>query len=311
MTTLVKRLQSEYDYDYSLACLPVTYKSVTSIDSHMLVKPMNGIFSKDLDRCIALHGDHYLLVPYENILNGLSNALDKYGIDIRDAKLIFSVDSALGRMKLRILFGDTSRYGTYIMQHNSNDKLQFGIEVVSSYDASIMYKLQVMFLRLICANGMKSFETINSSLRRHTTNFVLEDSFKKLQNLNDTFDNLSNTMEAYQRVELKQEQVKDLFKDFANGSSSKEWLLHEVLENKDKPTLYDVYNSFTNYSSHNQRALSDGGTKKEPKFKLASSSMDSIKSDDRRNLEVQNFITKNKNFVYFYHQGIANSLRAN
>ena len=272
---------------------------------------MNGVFARSLDRCIALHGDHYLLVPYENILNGLSDALDKYGIDIRDAKLLFSVDPTLGRMKLRILFGDTSRYGTYIMQHNSNDKLQFGIEVVSSYDASIMYKLQVMFLRLICANGMKSFETINSSLRRHTTNFVLEDSFKKLQNLNDTFDNLSNTMEAYQRVELKQEQVKDLFKDFANGSSSKEWLLHEVLENRDKPTLYDVYNSFTNYSSHNQRALSDGGTKKEPKFKLASSNMDSIKSDDRRNLEVQNFITKNTNFVYFYHQGIANNLRAN
>ena len=214
-------------------------------------------------------------------------------------------------MKLRILFGDTSRYGTYIMQHNSNDKLQFGIEVVSSYDASIMYKLQVMFLRLICANGMKSFETINSSLRRHTTNFVLEDSFKKLQNLNDTFDNLSNTMEAYQRVELKQEDVKDLFKKFSNGSSSKEWLLHEVLENKDKPTLYDVYNSFTNYSSHNQRALSDGGTKKEPKFKLAPSNMDGIKSDDRRNLEVQNFITKNPEFIYFYHKGIANNLRAN
>ena len=311
MTTLVKRLQSEYEGDYNLALTPVTFESVADVKGNMLVKPMNGVFARSLDRCIALHGDHYLLVPYENILNGLSDALDKYGIDIRDAKLLFSVDPTLGRMKLRILFGDTSRYGTYIMQHNSNDKLQFGIEVVSSYDASIMYKLQVMFLRLICANGMKSFETINSSLRRHTTNFVLEDSFKKLQNLNDTFDSFSNVMEAYQRVELKQEQVKDLFKDFANGSSSKEWLLHEVLENKDKPTLYDVYNSFTNYSSHNQRALSDGGTKKEPKFKLASSNMDSIKSDDRRNLEVQNFITKNKNFVYFYHQGIANNLRAN
>ena len=157
---------------------------------------------------------------------------------------------------------------------------------------------------------MKSFETINSSLRRHTTNFVLEDSFKKLQNLNDTFNNLSNTMEAYQRVELKQEQVKDLFKKFANGSSSKEWLLHEVLENKDKPTLYDVYNSFTNYSSHNQRALSDGGTKKEPKFKLVSSNMDNIKSDDRRNLEVQNFLS-NPLFIYYRDTARVNMLRAN
>ena len=310
MTTLVKRLQSEYEGDYNLARLPVKYKSVTSIDGHMLVKPMNGIFSKDLDRCIALHGDHYLLVPYENILNGLSDALDKYGIDIRDAKLLFSVDSTLGRMKLRIMFGDASTYGMYTMQHNPDDKLQFGIEVVSSYDASVMYKLQVMLLRLICANGMKSFETINSSLRRHTTNFVLEDSFKKLENLNDSFGKLSNTLEAYQKVELKQEQVKDLFKKFANGSSSKEWLLHEVMENKDKPTLYDVYNSFTNYSSHNQRALSDGGTKKDPKFKLSSSNMDNIKSDDRRNLEVQNFLS-NPLFIYHRDNARVNMLRAN
>ena len=310
MTTLVKRLQSEYEGDYNLALTPVTIESKTAEDGCMLKEPLQRIMARDIDRCIALHGNHYLLVPYENILNGLSDALDKYGIDIRDAKLLFSVDPTLGRMKLRILFGDTSRYGTYIMQHNSNDKLQFGIEVVSSYDASIMYKLQVMFLRLICANGMKSFETINSSLRRHTTNFVLEDSFKKLQNLNDTFNNLSNTMEAYQRVELKQEQVKDLFKKFANGSSSKEWLLHEIMENKDKPTLYDVYNSFTNYSSHNQRALSDGGTKKEPKFKLASSNMDSIKSDDRRNLEVQNFLS-NPLFIYYRDTARVNMLRAN
>ena len=310
MTTLVKRLQSEYEGDYNLARLPVTYKNVTSIDGHMLVKPMNGVFARSLDRCIALHGDHYLLVPYENILNGLSDALDKYGIDIRDAKLLFSVDPTLGRMKLRIMFGDASTYGMYTMQHNPDDKLQFGIEVVSSYDASIMYKLQVMLLRLICANGMKSFETINSSLRRHTTNFVLEDSFKKLENLNDSFGKLSNTLEAYQKVELKQEQVKDLFKKFANGSSSKEWLLHEVMENKDKPTLYDVYNSFTNYSSHNQRALSDGGTKKEPKFKLASSNMDSIKSDDRRNLEVQNFLS-NPLFIMYRDNARVNMLRAN
>ena len=310
MTTLVKRLQSEYEPDYKLAITPVTFENVPDVKGNMLVKPMNGVFARSLDRCIALHGDHYLLVPYENILNGLSDALDKYGINIRDAKILFLVDPTLGRMKLRIMFGDTSTYGMYTMQHNPDDKLQFGIEVVSSYDASVMYKLQIMLLRLICTNGMKSFETINSSLRRHTTNFKLEDSFKKLENLNDSFNKLSNTLESYQSVKLKQENVKDLFKKFANGSTSKEWLLNEKMENRDKPTLYDVYNSITNYSSHNQRALSDGGTRKEPKFKLSPSNMDSIRSDDRRNLEVQNFLS-NPLFIYYRDTARVNMLRAN
>ena len=71
MTTLVKRLQSEYEGDYNLALTPVTFESVADVKGNMLVKPMNGVFARSLDRCIALHGDHYLLVPYENILNGL------------------------------------------------------------------------------------------------------------------------------------------------------------------------------------------------------------------------------------------------
>ena len=310
MTALLKKLQSDYGKSYDRAITPVSIESVSSVNGCLLDKPMRGVFIKEHDKCIHLHGDHYLLVPYEDILNGLSTALDKYGIDLSGAKIMFNVSDTLNRMRLRIMFGDSTEFGSYTMQHNSNDKLQFGIEIVSSYDASVMYKLQVMFLRLMCANGMKSFEKINSSLRRHTTNFVLEDSFKKLHNLNDSFAKLSNTLEAYQRVSLTQDNVSNLFKKFAGGSKSKEWLLYDVMENKDKPTLYDVYNSITNYSSHNERALSDGGTKEVPIYKRSKSAMDEVRSDDKRNFEVQNFINSNE-FIYFYHQGVANNLRAN
>ena len=32
--------------------------------------------------------------------------------------------------------------------------LRFGIELISSYDASLVFTLRAMFVRLICANGM-------------------------------------------------------------------------------------------------------------------------------------------------------------
>ena len=37
------------------------------------------------------------------------------------------------------MFGDTGDFGTYAMNYDANDKLKFGIEVLSSYDSAIIY----------------------------------------------------------------------------------------------------------------------------------------------------------------------------
>jgi hypothetical protein len=165
-----------------------------------------------------------------------------------------------------------------------------------------------MFLRLICANGMKSFESINSSMKKHVRKFNLDDSFIKLEHLNKTFDNLKNTIEVYQSVELNRVDVDNLFKKFSNESESKYHLLNELLEtDKEKSTLYDVYNTLTNYSSHNQRAVKIG--KRDSKnYKIETSKRDSIRSNEDRDFEVRNFIQSNT-FLYYYHQGVSNQLQ--
>jgi hypothetical protein len=197
------------------------------------------------------------------------------------------------------------------MQYNTDDVLQFGIELVSSYDASIVFKLQTMFLRLICDNGMKSVEAFNSSYKRHTTNFKIEDAFNKLKGLNTSFKSLSDKFEVYQSVKLTQADVNKLFKKFSNGSEGKEHLLNSVFEKQKIITLWDVYNALTNYSSHNKRAVQIGKRNAKVKeFDIKDSSMDNIRSDDKRTAEVQDFIESNT-FLFFVHQGVSNQLQSN
>ena len=75
----------------------------------------------------------------------------------------------------------------------------------------------------------------------------------------------------------------------------------------EKSTLYDVYNTLTNYSSHNQRAVKIG--KRDSKdYKIETSKRDSIRSNEDRDFEVRNFIQSN-DFLYYYHQGVANQVR--
>jgi len=305
MSTLVAKLQDQYEDQYQRSITPVELRQLDSVESTFtLNKPSYAVLDTENNKAIHLHGANYQLIPYEKILVGLSDALDKYNIDINDASLNFKVSPDLNYMRLRIMFGDTGDFGTYSMNYDNNDKLKLGIEVISSYDASIVYQLRAMFLRLICANGMKSFESINSSIKKHVRKFNLNDSFDKLKHLNQTFDNLKNTVEVYQNVELGRTDVEKLFRKFANNSDGKYHLLNELLETENnKSTLYDVYNTLTNYSSHNKRAVKIG--KRDSKdYKIETSKRDSIRSNEDREFEVRNFIQGNE-FLYYYHQGVS------
>ena len=309
MSTLLNRLRVERSGDYEHAIKPVEIESVVSANGFMLEKPLHGVFAKSKDRAIHLHGDNYQLIPYEKILSGLSDSLDDYGVDLEGASIHFDVAGSLSRMKLRVMFGMDTELGSHIMQYDPNDRLQFGIEIVSSYDASVIFKLQTMFLRLICANGMKSFEKINSSLRKHTLEFDINESFKKLKGLNSSFKNLADRFETYQSVALTRNEVDRLFKSFSKGSAGKEYLLNNILEKQDNLTLWDTYNALTNYSEHNRRAVPIG-KRKSKEFDVRNSSMDKIRSNDKRTAEVQEFIQSNT-FLFFAHQGVSNQLRSN
>ena len=309
MTTLVNKLKEQYETQYQYSITPVELRQLNSVETDFVLnKPSYAVLDTENNRAIHLHGANYQLIPYEKILVGLSDALDKYNIDINDTSLKFKVSPDLNYMRLRIMFGDTGDFGTYSMKYDSNDKLRLGIEIISSYDASIVYQLRAMFLRLVCENGMKSFENINSSIKKHVLNFNINDSFDKLKHLNQTFDNLKNTVEVYQSVELGKVDVEKLFRKFANNSDSKYHLLNKLLETeKDNSTLYDVYNALTNYSSHNQRAIKIGKRDSED-YKIETSKKDSIRSNEDRDYEVRNFIQGNT-FLYYYHHGLSKMVK--
>ena len=310
MANLVNRLQEEESTVFNMCKTPVNLQKIDIIkENYKLNKPTYAVVDMQNNRAIHLHGANYQLIPYDYILYSLSDALDDYGIDISNTNIQFSIHEDLNYMKLRILFGDDSAFKPYSMSKNDNDKLRFGIELISSYDASLVFTLRAMFVRLICANGMTSFEDVNSSIKRHTKKFDVDTSFEKLRDLNKTFTNMSNRFEVYNHTDLTSADVDILFKKFAGKNESKYNLLLKVLETpKDKSTLYDVYNALTNYSSHNQRAVRYASKIKltggHEDYKLDNCKKDSVRSAEDRDFEVTNFI-KSNTFVYYYHKGLA------
>ena len=191
------------------------------------------------------------------------------------------------------------------MTTNPNDKLKFGIEVVSSYDASIVYQIRAMFLRLICDNGMKSFESLGETVKKHTTHFNVNDSFLNPHLDRTTFEKMQDKFEVYNSLELSSGEVNSIFKKFANGSDNKYHLLKNILETDiHKSTLYDVYNALTNYSSHNKRAIRIG-RKSAELYRIGSSTMDPVKSNEARDSEIERYVSSN-HFVFFYHKALSN-----
>ena len=308
MSTLIKTLKDNHSDMYDRATTEVDLQQIHYVSDPVLFKlnkPAWAVVDTDNKRAIHLHGSNYQLVPYAKILNGLSDALDKYGITLDNTTIQFNVHPDLNYLRLRILFNDNSKFSPHAMRTNPKDKLKFGIEVVSSYDASIVYQIRAMFLRLVCQNGMKSFESLGETVKKHTTHFDVDDSFFKLQHMGTTFEKMQDTFEVYNSLDLTSGDVESIFKTFSNGSDSKYNLLKEVLEtDKEKSTLYDVYNALTNYSSHNKRAIKIG-KKNEEEYKIVDSKRDTIQSQEARDFEIRRYINSN-HFIFYYHKALTN-----
>jgi len=291
---------------YNRATANVELRSIehVSADFFKLNKPTYAVLNMDNNRAIHLHGSNYQLVPYAKILNGLSDALLKYGIGLANTTIQFNVHPDLNYLKLRILFDDGSKFSPHAMTTNPNDKLKFGIEVVSSYDASIVYQIRTMFLRLICANGMKTFDSLGETVKKHTTHFDVDHSFLKLEHLGLTFEKMQDKFEVYNSLSLSSGEVDSIFKQFSNGSDNKYNLLKSVLETDiHKSTLYDVYNALTNYSSHNKRAIRIGKKGNED-YRIDNSTMDPVKSNEARDSEIERYVSSD-HFIFFYHKALS------
>ena len=308
MSTLIKTLKDNHTDMYDKATTEVELQQIHYVSDPVLFKlnkPAWAVVDTDNNRAIHLHGSNYQLVKYYKILNGLSDALDKYGITLNNTSIQFNVHPDLNYLKLRILFNDGSKFSPHAMTANPNDKLKFGIEVVSSYDASIVYQIRAMFLRLVCQNGMKSFESLGETVKKHTTHFDVNDSFLKLKHLETTFEKMQDKFEVYNSLLLTNGEVDSIFKQFSNGSDNKYNLLKNVLEtDMNKSTLYDVYNALTNYSSHNKRAIRIGKKGSED-YRIDNSTMDAVRSNEARDSEIERYVSSD-HFIFFYHKALAN-----
>jgi len=308
MSTLIKTLKDNHSDMYDRATTEVDLQQIHYVSDPVLFKlnkPAWAVVDTDNKRAIHLHGSNYQLVPYAKILNGLSDALDKYGITLDNTTMQFNVHPDLNYLRLRILFNNNSKFNPHAMTTNPNDKLKFGIEVVSSYDASIVYQIRAMFLRLVCQNGMKSFDSLGETIKKHTTHFDVDDSFLRLQHIGLTFEKMQDKFEVYNSLSLSGNEVDSIFTKFSNGSDNKYNLLKQVLETDiHKSTLYDVYNALTNYSSHNKRAIKIG-KKGSKEYRIDNSTMDSIKSNEARDSEIEKYVSSN-HFVYYYHKALSN-----
>ena len=92
MSTLINILEKNHSNDLSNAMIPVKLQPYEAMDGYTLNKTCYAVLDTKNKRSIALHGKDYNLIPYAKILNGLSEALNNYGIKLDpDGKWVHSL----------------------------------------------------------------------------------------------------------------------------------------------------------------------------------------------------------------------------
>lgn len=198
---------------------------------------------------ISASDDWYEIFQYGDILEGVADAVDEYGIDIQG----YAELSPTGhKMSARVDFHDDQAR----VEPTEGDVINLGLKVRSGHSGYHGLKYDVGAEREVCSNGMVAFvsdfslkqshqETYDEGLARQAVEAVMDGTDKVEERIQDaqsrSFHNYDEALLVMTDFGLDQyfddsvDTLRDALEEEADG---------------DRPTLYETYNAATRALTH-------------------------------------------------------------
>lgn len=240
---IVKKEVVSNDYAFSVRKETLTHNGMPVAGHCAIVREDNG-------RTIAVNGDKYGLIPHSQIIDLARSALCDRGVYKENIFVSHQGNRLHGMFDLMGSKQDVS----------VGDPVGIRLTFRNSYDGSLQASIQGGLMRLVCSNGMASFDKKSSlSLqRKHTQNIRLEDVSESIRLAIGKAEQDILLLKELASSPIEHEQGLPLL----NAMSRKGFLpsphisrIAEVWEKpsheEDKPrNLYNLYNASTQYLTH-------------------------------------------------------------
>jgi len=207
------------------------------------------LIKDDTDENISVVKQGYKVIENREVIEPILEYLDK--TDVR-----WTVDkrnsySGIDKMRLKIVYPDLN------IEDDSDQGLQLGHGIYNSFNGSGSMRILEYILRLVCTNGLTSWQSSQNRLWfRHTNGFTIENYKRMLDNLISNAPTIGNRVRALREVEINSELLEKAIGLSTKGMSD---YIEQETSDINRLTQWRLLNIMTYYVSHfmKQRTMSE------------------------------------------------------
>ena len=202
----------------------------------------------DTNTVLGHHGSRYKLVPHDDVVNSIMDAVKESKITTNYDEPTISIFENGRKMRGEIIFPDLT------IETQIGDYTRARIVFTNSYDQSWSFFQSVDALRLWCLNGCTTPDAVTRSRYKHTTFLNVDASAAKIKTGIDHFHTRKDTWQAWMKRTLSDDWVELFFKKtIAKGFTRQQSV--ENVNQKQMENLLRLWETEKNQLGNNQWAL--------------------------------------------------------
>ena len=207
------------------------------------IRDRKAIVRTDTNTVLGIVSGRYKLVKHSEVINSVGKVLAEVGLKLDRVSLCRQ-----GAVMFVKFYGNRE----FTREVKADDAVRFGLEVFNSYDGSMQIGVVLIAERLKYYSEMIAPETISSFFIKHYDRLDLGDVRRKSLDILEKSEWFLGRYRYWSRVEVEEDKVKDFFNELFRGRYG-EMLFAKYLAEKEGDTVWDLYNFFTRWLTHEVR----------------------------------------------------------
>lgn len=152
--------------------------------------------------------------------------------------------------------------------NGSGDKMVPSIEAISSLDLSLIMRIFVGAIRLVCTNGMTFGKVLEEYRKKHTEGLSLEIAEQKISSAIEHFNSIPGQLDNFRKIPASKSQVflyqslpfsadqrNKVEQEIRKAANSVEWNDEKPEDSKVDINKFELYNIYTAANSHQVTAI--------------------------------------------------------
>ena len=230
----IRPTQKEYiadtNYSFNVSLVPLKYGKVRC--------DRVGVYRADKNKIIAVVGPKYRLIPHSQVLEQIEE----------------SVPISIESRKIEVCYNGAYLFATYESPKiapvfpRKGDTVNFGIQIINSYNGRLPVCMRLYAKRLVCLNGMTAPKSVSILAVKHLYGANIVEARKTFDKKIEEFVKFSDIWRRWASTKVSKGKMETFLKQ--NVTKGARTIIQGKFEDQKDNTIWGLYNALTWFGTH-------------------------------------------------------------